>query len=52
MTVKEELELLAKDCEECAAEAIALQGGAPRSRAEQKAWLSVAYRIRHAAARI
>lgn len=52
MTVKEELEILAKDCEETAAEALAIQGREQVTCAEQRAWLSVAYRIRHAAKRI
>lgn len=52
MTIKDELEILAKDCEEAAAEAIAVQGNALRSRAEERAWLSVARRIRHIAKKL
>jgi hypothetical protein len=52
MTVQEELELLAKDCEYVAKEAIALQGGSTISTAEQRTWMSVAARIRHVIKRL
>lgn len=48
MTVKEELEMLAKDYEECADEAMKLRVESAAT-GEARAWQSVAYRIRHAA---
>ena len=51
MTVKEELEVLAKDCEACALDARERMKDT-RDRAEEKAWLSVASRIRRAVERI
>ena len=47
MTFAEELELLAKDCEETAREAQQI-----RSDAEARAWMAIAARIRHAAKRL
>ena len=47
MTVLEELEILAKDCEDCAEAA-----EAESNYGDRRAWQSVAYRIRHAAKRI
>ncbi len=47
MTEKEELEILANDCEECANDA-ERRG----DKGEQRAWQSVCYRIRHVAKRI
>ncbi len=47
MTIKEELEMLAKDCEECGDDA-RREG----EKGEGRAWYSVCYRIRHAAKRL
>lgn len=49
MTVKEELELLAKDVEDTAKEAAEINRY--NDKGEQRALLSIAARIRHAAAR-
>ncbi len=49
-TIAEELEELAKDCEDTAKEAQLLQGDSTTT-GEQRAWLSVAYRIRYIAKR-
>ncbi len=52
MKVRDELEVLAKDCMDAAKESIELQGGGAASTAEQRAWFSVAYRIMRIAKRV
>lgn len=53
MTIAEELELLAKDCEETAQEAMKLSGARTTGEcAEARSWFSFAYRIRHVAKRL
>lgn len=53
MTLKEELEMLAKDCEEVADEEMRLAGADTTAIcAPARAWFSMAHRIRHVAKRV